>query len=132
MDEPTAGLDPVFRRELLDILMEVMQKKDASILFSTHITFDLDRVADYITFIHQGEIVLSQEKDSLYEGYVLVKGGPEQLSDALRRELIGVSAGSHGFEGLADHPIRGADLVLDRPTLEDIMYFYTRGDKHGA
>jgi len=132
MDEPTAGLDPVFRRELLDILLDVMQREENSILFSTHITSDLDRVADYITFINQGKIVLSQEKDSLYEQYVLVKGGPQDLTDQLRRELVGVSVNSHGFEGLADHPIRGEGLVLDRPSLEDIMFFHTRGDRHGA
>jgi len=132
MDEPTAGLDPVFRRELLDILLDVMQREENSILFSTHITSDLDRVADYITFIDRGKIVLSQDKDSLYEQYVLVKGGPGDLTDALRRELIGVTVSAHGFEGLASHPVQGEGLLLDKPSLEDIMFFHTRGDRHGA
>lgn len=132
MDEPTAGLDPVFRRELLDILLDVMQQEENSILFSTHITSDLDRVADYITFIHKGAIVLSTQKDALYERYTLVKGGPGELTDDLRKTLIGVSVTSHGFEGLADRPVAGDGLVLDTPTLEDIMFFHTRGDQHGA
>ena len=131
MDEPTAGLDPVFRREMLDILLEVMQREENSILFSTHITSDLDRVADYITFIHKGQLVLSQEKDALYEQYTLVKGGRDDLTDSLRRELVGVSVNEHGFEGLADHPVRGDGLVLEKPTLEDIMYFHTKGEQHG-
>lgn len=132
MDEPTAGLDPVFRRELLDILMDVMQREENSILFSTHITSDLDRVADYITFINHGEIVLSQEKDSLYERYTLIKGGREDLSEALKKELVGVSVNSHGFEGLSDHPIQDDRLILERPTLEDIMFFHTKENRHGA
>ncbi|NLE20745.1 MAG: ABC transporter ATP-binding protein, partial [Clostridiales bacterium] len=83
MDEPTSGLDPVFRREMLDLLLEVMQREENSILFSTHITSDLDRVADYITFLDRGKLVFSQEKDSLYEQYRLVKGAPEQLTESL-------------------------------------------------
>ncbi len=132
MDEPTAGLDPIFRRELLDILLDVMQREENSILFSTHITSDLDRVADYITFIEQGKIVFSQEKDSLYEQYRLVKGGQQDLTDALRRELIGLTVNAHGFEGLANHPIHADDVTLERPSLEDVMYFHTRGRNHGA
>ena len=132
MDEPTAGLDPVFRRELLDILLEVMQKEENSILFSTHITSDLDRVADYITFIHQGEIVLSTEKDSLYEDYTLVKGGPEELTEQLKKELVGLTVNSHGFEGLAASRVRGEGLVTERPSLEDIMFYHTKGANHGA
>ena len=131
MDEPTAGLDPIFRRELLDILLEVMQREENSILFSTHLTSDLDRVADYITFLHQGRMVLSEPKDDLYERFSLVKGGPGDLTDSLRRELIGVKEGPHGFEALADHPVTGDGLVLEKPTLEDIMYFHTRGDGYG-
>ncbi len=126
MDEPTAGLDPIFRRELLDILMDIMQKEENSILFSTHLTSDLDRVADYITFINQGKIVLSEEKDSLYERYNLVKGGADDLSDGLKKELVGFTSNRHGFEGLSDHPIHGTNLVIEKPTLEDIMFFHTK------
>ena len=131
MDEPTSGLDPVFRREMLDLLLEVMQREENSILFSTHITSDLDRVADYITFLDRGKLVFSQEKDSLYEQYRLVKGAPEQLTESLRRELLGVNAGEHGFEGLSDHEIRGEGLLTEKPTIEDIMFYFTRGNGHG-
>ena len=130
MDEPTAGLDPVFRRELLDILLDVMQREEHSILFSIHLTSDLDRVADYITFIDKGQLVLSEEKDRLYERYTLVKGGPGDLTDSLRRELVGVSQHAHGFEGLADHPITAPGLVLETPTLEDLMFYHTKGAQH--
>ena len=74
MDEPTSGLDPVFRREILDILLELIQDERKSVLFSTHITSDLDRVADYITFINKGEIVFSTQRDDILENYGLVRG----------------------------------------------------------
>ncbi|MDI9520374.1 MAG: ABC transporter ATP-binding protein [Bacillota bacterium] len=131
MDEPTAGLDPVFRRELLDILMDVIQREENSILFSTHITSDLDRIADYITFINEGRIVLSEEKDRLYERYTLVKGGKDDLSEALKKELVGMSVTGLGFEGLSDHPIQGENLVIEKPSLEDIMFFHTKEQRHG-
>ena len=75
MDEPTSGLDPVFRRELLDILSGLIQDEKKSILFSTHVTSDLERIADYITFIHKGEMIFSRPKDEIFEEYGIVKGG---------------------------------------------------------
>lgn len=130
MDEPTAGLDPIFRRELLDILLDVLQEEDKSILFSSHITSDLDRVADYITFIHQGSIVFSQDKDSLAERYKLVKGGLEQLSPELERRMLGLSRRDSGFEGLVEGEIAGEGLLVEKPSLEDLMYYHTKGGKH--
>ena len=127
MDEPTSGLDPIFRRELLDILYEVIQREENSILFSSHITSDLDRVADYITFLHNGQLVFSEEKDSLFARFTLVKGGPEDLSEALKGELIGFSQTPVGFEGLANGRVPGSNLVLEKPSLEDIMFYYTKG-----
>lgn len=74
MDEPTSGLDPVFRRELLDLLADMIQDETRSIIFSTHITTDLERIADYITFIHQGKLVFYEAKDDVLERYTIVKG----------------------------------------------------------
>ena len=131
MDEPTAGLDPVFRRELLDILQDILQEEQNSILFSSHITSDLDRVADYITFINSGEIVFCEEKDQVFERYTLVKGGPEDLTPELSNQLIGLSRRDTGFEGLAiGHP-QGEGLVFEKPNLEDIMFYHTKGAQHG-
>lgn len=130
MDEPTAGLDPVFRRELLDILQDVLQEEDNSILFSTHITSDLDRVADYITFLNNGKIVFSQEKDLVFERYALVKGGLSDLTPTLKERMIGLSQRDTGFEGLMEGRPTGDGLLVERPSLEDIMYFYTKGARH--
>ncbi|PRP99161.1 putative ABC transporter ATP-binding protein YxlF [Bacillus sp. M21] len=79
MDEPTAGLDPVVRSELLDMLQEIVMEDEVSVLFSTHITTDLERIADYVTFINDGEIIFTGEKEDLMENYVIVKGSNDLL-----------------------------------------------------
>lgn len=127
MDEPTSGLDPVFRRELLDILYEVIQREENSILFSSHITSDLDRMADYITFLNEGRLVFSEEKDSLLSRFTLVKGGPSDLSDALKKDLVGFSQTPVGFEGLAKSRLDAPNLIQETPSLEDIMFYHTKG-----
>ncbi|SFF11419.1 ABC-2 type transport system ATP-binding protein [Paenibacillus algorifonticola] len=138
MDEPTAGLDPVFRRELLDLLAEIMLDERKSIVFSTHITTDLDRIADYIAFLHHGRLVFNESKEQIQERYVLVKG-PLSLLEApsVNAVFIGVRESLVGFEGLTDRgheiaAIVGTSAQLSRPTLEDIMYFTARGGKSHA
>lgn len=96
MDEPTAGLDPIFWRELLDLLSNLIQDESKTVLFSTHITADLDRIADYITFIHQGNLVFSEERNIIEENYALIKG-PAHLLD--RDVVIGVAMSSLGMLG---------------------------------
>ena len=127
MDEPTSGLDPVFRRELLDILYEVIQREENSILFSSHITSDLDRMADYITFLNEGRLVFSEEKDSLLSRFTLVKGGPSELTDALKKDLVGFSQTPVGLEGLAKSRLDAPNLIQETPSLEDIMFYHTKG-----
>lgn len=132
MDEPTSGLDPVIRSELMDILQFVMQDEDKSIFFSTHITSDLDKIADYIAFIHQGEIILSKTKDELLEDYRIVKGSKEQLAKS-RDLYISVKENEFGYVALAKQgqEVRrrlGDTVILERPVLEDIMLFYIQKD----
>lgn len=136
MDEPTSGLDPVFRREMLDILMEIMQDENKAIFFSTHITADLDRVSDYITFIKEGQIVFSSDKDEILEEYAIVKGNNNMITSDRKAAFIGIKKNKFGFEALTKKPgkIRewyGDDVVLERPTLDDIMLYTIRGNKHG-
>ncbi len=128
MDEPTSGLDPVFRRELLDLLYELLQSEKKSILFSTHITSDLERIADYITFINHGKIVFSKSKDEVFENYALVKGGNDLLNEETKTWFAGIRKSQFGFEALTDNvnKIRknfGSNVVIDKANLEDIMYF---------
>jgi ABC-2 type transport system ATP-binding protein len=135
MDEPTSGLDPVFRRELLDKLADLLQDEKKSILFSTHITSDLERIADYITFINQGKIVFSTSKDEILEKWGVVKGGRELL-DGLNRALFrGIKEHDFGFEALtadADQARRTLEgkAVIERASLEDIMFHIVKGDNH--
>ena len=131
MDEPTSGLDPIFRREILDILYSVIQDENKSIFFSTHITTDLEKIADYITFINNGEIVFSKSKDEVLESYGVVKGGNNLLDRDTRKEFLGLRETKVGFEGLVENPQRlkklfGSEILIERPTLEDIMIYSVR------
>lgn len=133
MDEPTAGLDPVFRSELLDILYGIIQDENVSIFFSTHITNDLEKIADYITFINNGEIVFSESKDKIIEDYAIVKGKKELLDSDIRKEFISLRENSFGFEGLINNPshirkLFNGEVIIERPTLEDILVYTVRGN----
>lgn len=126
MDEPTSGLDPVFRREILDILYSLIQDENKSIFFSTHITTDLEKIADYITFINKGEIVFSMPKDDVLEKYAIVKGGKDLLDMDTKKEFLNISENSFGFEALTNNTSKIRNLfkdnvIIERPSLEDIM-----------
>lgn len=130
MDEPTSGLDPIFRRELLDILRELMQDGEKTIFFSTHITTDLDRIADYITFIHIGEHMFTKEFHQIEEEYAIVKGGMELLDRDTEQEFISIRKSAHGFVALTANKARVKDIfgelvLIEKASLEDIM-FYTK------
>lgn len=137
MDEPTAGLDPVVRSELLDILQEIVMEEEISVLFSTHITTDLEGIADYITFINEGEIVFTGEKDELLENYVIVKGSNDLLDQEGKELFIGLRKNKFGFEGLARDKQAvedwfGQEVVLEKPTLDDIIVYTAKGRKRNA
>lgn len=134
MDEPTSGLDPIFRRELLDLLTDLMQDENNTIIFSTHITTDLDRIADYIAFINRGQLVFNEAKEDLLERYAIVKGDLQLLDSDIRKKFIGIRETAVGFEGLVDNKqeaelLFGGYAILDQPSLEDIMYFTTKGGR---
>jgi ABC-2 type transport system ATP-binding protein len=132
MDEPTSGLDPLVRNELLDILMTLMQDEDKAVLFSTHITSDLDKIADYITFINHGDVILSLPKDDLLDQYGVVKGDKQQLK-TIQKYIIGSKENQFGFEALVNNKQKVREIcndrvIIEKPDLEDIMLFYTRGE----
>ncbi|MFU0825263.1 ABC transporter ATP-binding protein [Clostridium sp.] len=131
MDEPTSGLDPVFRREILDILYSIIQDENKSVFFSTHITTDLEKIADYITFINNGNIVFSKPKDDILESYGIVKGGLELLNSHTKKEFLGISENRFGFEALTDNvenikKVFKNEVIIEKPTLEDIMVYMVR------
>jgi len=105
LDEPTSGLDPVARDELLDILRDYMSGGNRGILFSTHITSDLEKIADYITFIDDGKIMASQPTDDFLGKYFVVKGGLGILTDEQKKLLVGYREHSVGFDGLIERTL---------------------------
>ena len=127
LDEPTSGLDPVARDDLLELFQQLVEDGDKSILFSTHITSDLEKCADYITFIHNGHIIESQSKDQLIESYRLVKGSADQL-EPLKGLMIAYKTNSFGFTGLirSKNAKSVSHLALDTPSLEDIMIYHVK------
>ncbi|NFM17828.1 ABC transporter ATP-binding protein [Clostridium sporogenes] len=133
MDEPTAGLDPVFRREILDILYDLIQDENKSVFFSTHITTDLEKISDYITFINKGKMVFSENKDEVMEKYALVKGGIDFLNEETKKYFLGINKNSFGFEGLTTSAniikeiTKKGELIIEKPSLEDIMVYTVRG-----
>lgn len=133
MDEPTSGLDPVFRSEMLDILYSIIQDENKAILFSTHITTDLEKIADYITFLNSGKIVFSDTKDNILGSYGIVKGDKNLLKPDIRKKFIGIRENSFGFEGLTNNSSEIKKLfkdkiIIEKATLDDIMVYTVKGD----
>lgn len=135
MDEPTSGLDPVARNELLEILSSLIQDENKGIFLSTHITSDLDKIADTITLINEGSILLSTPKDELLDSHGLIKGDKELLDRDIKQLFVGIKENQFGFEGLVRDRQQAEALfegkvLLSKPTLEDITLYYTRGEKN--
>ncbi len=137
LDEPTAGLDPVFRRELLEKLSGLLQDERVSVLFSTHITSDLERIADFVTFLRGGRVVFSSDKDQVMGSWGVVKGGRELLDPGTRAFFEGLQVREHGFEGLTSRIAEARRLfqgraAVERASLDDIMALMGKGTSHAA
>ena len=131
MDEPTAGLDPVFRREILEILHDLIEDENKGIFFSTHITSDLEKIADYITFIENGRIVFSKSKEEIDDNYCMVRGNKGDIHRLDKSLLIGYKENAFGFEALTKkkrvvNELLGNSVIIEKASLEDIMVNYTR------
>lgn len=130
-DEPTSGLDPIARDELLDVFHEIVESGERSILFSTQITSDLDKIADYIVFIQNGQIIANATKEDLISGHFVVSGKKDELTKEVKARLISYKANAFGFTGLIKKEnIKATDTFMTSlPNLEDIMVYYSRGEK---
>lgn len=133
LDEPTGGLDPVFRREFLRLLQEIVEAENVSVIISTHITRDLDKVADYIALIDDGELVFYQTKESIMDTYWLVKGNRELLKKIPLDVFISIRKHQEGFEALTTECERckkyvdDTDKILfEHAMIEDIMYYINK------
>lgn len=133
LDEATAGLDPVIRDEILDEFLGFISDEDHAILMSSHITSDLEKVADYIAYIHQGEVVLSDAKDAILDSYGRVGCTAAQLEAIAPDDVLRVRKGSFGCEALVKDRAAFARkypmLLVERTTLEDIMLFVGKGEE---
>lgn len=126
LDEPTSGLDPVMRSEILDIFLDFMQDENHSILISTHITSDLEHIADYICFIHKGEIMFTEERNEMMERHRILKCTDEQLNSIDKADIIGVRRGRFQNEVLTTNAKKYPDIPADAPSIEEIMVFYVK------
>ena len=131
MDEPTAGLDPIVRNEVLEELQRLLETENLSVIISTHITEDLEKIADYITFIKDGEIVFSTSKDEIEDNYRIVKGSKDVLTKEVESLFQGVSKNNYGFEAITNKGdeisrLLGDKVILERAALEDIMLLYKK------
>lgn len=132
LDEPTSGLDPVVRNEVLEILQEYIADGEKSVLFSTHITSDLEKITDYLFFINNGEKVFYDITENVLENHLLVKGGLDDLTEELKEKLIGYKSSNFGFEGLIDSKNReyiSKDLLVEKPSMDNIVIFYINGKR---
>ena len=132
LDEPTSGLDPVARDELLDILGEFIEDENRGVLFSTHITADVERIADYVTILHNGKVWFTGTKDDLTEMYAVLKGDPDDIPAGIREKLIGYHKYRNGFDAL----IPGTELKNipdslehEKATIDEILVYIAKEDK---
>lgn len=128
LDEPTSGLDPAMRDELVDIILDFMENPNHTVIFSTHITQDLDRIADYIVFIDEGKIVFEGLKDELYNKFLLIKGGLDDYDSIKNLEILGKKMSKVNFEALVlrEDYIENESLVAEVPSIDQIMIYYGR------
>lgn len=133
LDEPTSGLDPVSRDELLSILAAYIEDGEHSVLFSTHITEDLERAADYITYLRYGELVFSGSKEEFVNGFRMAKGGREELTPELRSRAAGIRTFPTGFEALirAQDAAAFSHLEIEPASIDEIVVFTSKeGETH--
>ncbi len=133
LDEPTSGLDPVGREEILGIFRDYMVEENRTIFFSTHITSDLEKIADYITYIKDGKIIYNGLKDELIDRYCLVRGGAGDLPQSKRKQMLGLREHSGGFDGMIEiKDIAGfnASVITETVSLDDIMVRMSKGWKN--
>lgn len=128
MDEPTSGLDPIVRDEVLDVFYDFMQDERHAILLSSHITSDLDKIADYITFIHNGQIVLSEPRDELLDTYGVLRCTADQLAALSPEAVRAKRTGAFGCEALVRRGQVPANWPVETVNIEQIMLFLTRGE----
>lgn len=130
LDEATAGLDPIVRDEVLDIFNEFTREEDHSIMISSHILSDLEKLCDYIAFLHQGRLLFCDEKDRLLDTYGIFTDSAEQLECLMPEAIVAREANGYGgVRALVRRDLAPSGFQLERPTVEDIILFLVKGAK---
>ena len=133
LDEPTSGLDPIIRNEILDIFRKyILEHENRSVLLSSHITTDLEQIADYIIFIHKGKIIFNLPTTDLLENYGIVKCNEQEFQSLEKKDYISYRKDKYSYQVL----VSDKDMVkkkykfavIDKPSIEDIMLFYVKGE----
>lgn len=126
LDEPTSGLDPVIREEILNLLFEYTRQEDRSILISSHIVSDLEKLCDYIAFLQHGTLILCEEKDRLLQEYALLQTTPEHLDALSPDAVISTRRTPYGMQALVKRDRIPPTFTTEHTTLEDIILFFAR------
>ena len=132
LDEATSGLDPIIRDDVLDMLIDFVQDESHSVLVSSHITSDLEKVADYITFIHKGKLIFTQDKDTLIDNYGIISCGAAVFDTINKSEVIAYRKEDYQFKVLVYNRTKAAkqypNAIVSPATIEEIMLFYIKGE----
>lgn len=133
LDEATSGLDPIMRDEILDVFLEFVQDENHAILLSSHISSDLEKIADYITFIHEGKLILSTSKDELIYEYGLMKCRNDEFDMIDKEDIIRYRIKTYEVEILVKNREKMArkypNCIVDSTKLDDIMMLYVKGEQ---
>ena len=133
LDEPTSGLDPVVRNEILDIFLNFIQDEEHTILLSTHITSDLEHIADEIIFIDKGEVILNKNRDELLDNYGIMKCNLDEFSKIDELDIVSYKKNKYNYDILVSNRFKMSkkykDFVIDKITLEDLMVLIIKGEK---
>jgi len=134
LDEATSGLDPIVRDDILDVFLDFVQDENHSILLSSHITSDLEKVADYITFIHDGSIVFSECKDNLIYNYGVMRCKSAQFAEIDKEDVLAYRKHDYQINVLVSDKSTAAkkyrDIIIDNVSIEEIMLMLVKGEKY--
>lgn len=134
LDEATSGLDPIMRDEILDVLLEFVKQENHSILLSSHITSDLEKIADYIVFIHNGEIILNKTKDELIYGYGVIRCSENDFHNILSEDILSSMKKDYQIDVLIKNrkliEKKYKNLIVDSVSLDEIMLLLVKGERN--
>jgi ABC-2 type transport system ATP-binding protein len=129
LDEATSGLDPVVRDEILDILLDFLQDEHHTVFISSHILSDLEKVADYIAFLHEGKLLFMEQKDELLDSYALLTADDDTAASLDQEAIVGRRKYAFGQDLLVKRNRMPEGIKLTKPTIEDIMVYIIKGEE---